>query len=67
MPQLDTSPWLISILSMMFTLYLLMPIKISKILINNDINCYPSEITKSTNPWNNKWTKIYLPHSLPLH
>nr|YP_008379077.1 ATP synthase subunit 8 [Loris lydekkerianus]AGM47571.1 ATP synthase subunit 8 [Loris lydekkerianus]WKD83281.1 ATP synthase F0 subunit 8 [Loris lydekkerianus lydekkerianus]WKD83307.1 ATP synthase F0 subunit 8 [Loris lydekkerianus lydekkerianus] len=66
MPQLDTSTWFTTILSMTLTLFMLLQLKLSKFL-------YPlhptQKFTKTyhqTNPWEKKWTKTYLPHSLPL-
>nr|YP_009002189.1 ATP synthase F0 subunit 8 [Vulpes zerda]YP_778933.1 ATP synthase F0 subunit 8 [Vulpes vulpes]AGV21065.1 ATPsynthase F0 subunit 8 [Vulpes vulpes montana]AER13671.1 ATPsynthase F0 subunit 8 [Vulpes vulpes]AHG98724.1 ATP synthase F0 subunit 8 [Vulpes zerda]AKH35986.1 ATP synthase subunit 8 [Vulpes vulpes]ALD16209.1 ATP synthase F0 subunit 8 [Vulpes vulpes] len=66
MPQLDTSTWLVMILSMILTLFILFQLKVSK-------HYYPESpgpksiksISKHT-PWENKWTKIYSPLSLPL-
>nr|QAB47062.1 ATP synthase F0 subunit 8 [Menetes berdmorei] len=65
MPQLDTSTWLITILSMFFALFVFFQIKIS----NHSFPANPSPknlmSTINKSPWDNKWTKIYLPHSLP--
>nr|YP_001661359.1 ATP synthase F0 subunit 8 [Eulemur mongoz]CAP18027.1 ATPase subunit 8 [Eulemur mongoz] len=65
MPQLNTSTWPITILSMILTLLIVFQLKISKFN-------YPLSLTlKDTNkyshvsPWETKWTKIYLPLSLP--
>nr|YP_009114787.1 ATP synthase F0 subunit 8 [Eulemur rubriventer]AII98343.1 ATP synthase F0 subunit 8 [Eulemur rubriventer]AII98382.1 ATP synthase F0 subunit 8 [Eulemur rubriventer]AII98421.1 ATP synthase F0 subunit 8 [Eulemur rubriventer]AII98550.1 ATP synthase F0 subunit 8 [Eulemur rubriventer]AII98845.1 ATP synthase F0 subunit 8 [Eulemur rubriventer] len=65
MPQLDTSTWLITILSMILTLLIVFQLKISKFnyplsLTLKDINKCPH-----ANPWETKWTKIYSPLSLP--
>ncbi|NP_008579.1 ATP synthase F0 subunit 8 (mitochondrion) [Orycteropus afer] len=67
MPQLDTTPWFITILSMIITLFILFQSNMSKYL-------YPLEPQPKTlktqlynAPWETKWTKIYLPHSLHLH
>ncbi|YP_008379324.1 ATP synthase F0 subunit 8 (mitochondrion) [Mesoplodon densirostris] len=62
MPQLDTSTWLLVILSMLLTLFMLFQLKISK----HFYHLNPKTTIKSQNqqtPWNNKWTKIYLPLS----
>nr|DAZ87726.1 TPA_asm: ATP synthase F0 subunit 8 [Microgale fotsifotsy] len=67
MPQLDTTPWFITIMSMLLTLYFIMQSKISKITMHLDPSTKPFKSTEHHNPWNNKWTKIYLPHSLPQH
>nr|YP_010037187.1 ATP synthase F0 subunit 8 [Speothos venaticus]ALD16183.1 ATP synthase F0 subunit 8 [Speothos venaticus]QQW47859.1 ATP synthase F0 subunit 8 [Speothos venaticus] len=65
MPQLDTSTWFTVIFSMLLTLFILFQLKISK-------HHYPenpaTKLIKTSSkhiPWENKWTKIYLPHSLP--
>nr|AEP21030.1 ATP synthase F0 subunit 8 [Cephalophorus callipygus] len=66
MPQLDTSTWLTMILSMFLVLFIIFQLKISK------HNFYPSpelvsmKTLKQNTPWETKWTKIYLPLSLPL-
>nr|YP_009754871.1 ATP synthase F0 subunit 8 [Nyctimene cephalotes]QIP52984.1 ATP synthase F0 subunit 8 [Nyctimene cephalotes] len=66
MPQLDTSTWFITILSMILTLFIIMQLKIAK----NIYHQLPEpKFTKSTNhstPWETKWTKICSPLSLPL-
>nr|YP_009368092.1 ATP synthase F0 subunit 8 [Lepilemur randrianasoloi]ADP68132.1 ATP synthase F0 subunit 8 [Lepilemur randrianasoloi]ADP68145.1 ATP synthase F0 subunit 8 [Lepilemur randrianasoloi] len=65
MPQLDTSTWFMTISSMIFTLFIIFQLKVSKLnyplkpaskfLINRN----------HTNPWESKWTKIYSPLLLP--
>nr|QLD22623.1 ATP synthase F0 subunit 8 [Hadrosciurus ignitus] len=67
MPQLDTSTWFTTITSMILTLFILFQSKIT----NHTFFLSPShkdmkQITYST-PWEKKWTKIYLPLSLPQH
>nr|YP_009184456.1 ATP synthase F0 subunit 8 [Myrmecophaga tridactyla]ALO62535.1 ATP synthase F0 subunit 8 [Myrmecophaga tridactyla]AYV89939.1 ATP synthase F0 subunit 8 [Myrmecophaga tridactyla] len=63
MPQLDTSTWLITIMSMITTLFILIQLKFTK------HNFHPTPtpdmlgMTKQPTPWEMKWTKIYLPHS----
>nr|QAB46314.1 ATP synthase F0 subunit 8 [Sundasciurus lowii] len=66
MPQLDTSTWLITIMSMFLALFILFQIKISNHSFPS--NPSPKNLTLSQHktPWENKWTKIYLPLSLPL-
>ncbi|YP_001382350.1 ATP synthase F0 subunit 8 (mitochondrion) [Enhydra lutris] len=66
MPQLDTSTWLITIMSMIITLFIMFQLKVSK-------HCFPDNpepklttTSKPTTPWEEKWTKIYFPLSLPL-
>nr|YP_009870297.1 ATP synthase F0 subunit 8 [Mus baoulei]QKJ82464.1 ATP synthase F0 subunit 8 [Mus baoulei] len=65
MPQLDTSTWFITIVSSMITLFILFQLKIS----SQTFPLSPSPKTLMTQkvktPWELKWTKIYLPHSLP--
>nr|QKJ82425.1 ATP synthase F0 subunit 8 [Sundamys muelleri]QKN18984.1 ATP synthase F0 subunit 8 [Sundamys muelleri] len=61
MPQLDTSTWFITIISSMITLFILFQLKIS----SQTFPAAPSPKTltteKTNNPWELKWTKIYLP------
>nr|YP_008378973.1 ATP synthase subunit 8 [Erythrocebus patas]AGM47467.1 ATP synthase subunit 8 [Erythrocebus patas] len=65
MPQLDTSTWFTTIMTTLFTLYIMMQLK----LLNT--NYYQTPLQKNSNkqtlnnPWQLKWTKIYLPHSRP--
>nr|AGM47701.1 ATP synthase subunit 8 [Theropithecus gelada] len=65
MPQLDTSTWFITIMSMLPTLYLITQLKLLS------TNYYQPPLTKNPNLqahnmyWQPKWTKIYLPHSQP--
>nr|WEW63541.1 ATP synthase F0 subunit 8 [Galegeeska rufescens] len=67
MPQLDTTPWFITILSMLITLFILFQISISKFSFPSDPSSKPQTGYTKPNPWELKWTKIYLPHSLPQH
>nr|WIF29424.1 ATP synthase F0 subunit 8 [Paraechinus micropus] len=67
MPQLDTSSWYMMILAMIITLFIIMQLKISTYKIFMKPEVKKSYIPVSSNPWENKWTKIYLPLSLPLH
>nr|YP_004425102.1 ATP synthase F0 subunit 8 [Plecotus auritus]ADG95365.1 ATP synthase F0 subunit 8 [Plecotus auritus] len=66
MPQLDTSTWLITIMSMIMTLFIMFQLNISKHLYYSSPGPLTVESHKYTNPWEIKWTKIYLPLSLPL-
>nr|YP_009475804.1 ATP synthase F0 subunit 8 [Macaca sinica]AVM10383.1 ATP synthase F0 subunit 8 [Macaca sinica] len=65
MPQLDTSTWFTTIMTMLPTLYLIMQLK----LLNT--NYYQPPLTKNSNllshktHWQPKWTKICLPPSQP--
>nr|YP_009414212.1 ATP synthase F0 subunit 8 [Isthmomys pirrensis]ASN66996.1 ATP synthase F0 subunit 8 [Isthmomys pirrensis]UZH93525.1 ATP synthase F0 subunit 8 [Isthmomys pirrensis] len=66
MPQLDTSTWFITILSSTITLFILMQLKISSLNFPLNPSIKPTKLTKTENPWELKWTKIYSPLSLPL-
>nr|QIP52516.1 ATP synthase F0 subunit 8 [Dobsonia sp. 050810x2F] len=66
MPQLDTSTWFITILSMLFTLYVIMQLKVSKHEYYQNPEPLVTKSTKHSTPWEAKWTKIYSPLSLPL-
>nr|QOQ85393.1 ATP synthase F0 subunit 8 [Phocoena phocoena] len=63
MPQLDTSTWLLTILSMMFTLFALLQLKISKHLYFPSPKPMFTKTQKQRAPWSHTWTKIYLPLS----
>nr|AVC52714.1 ATP synthase F0 subunit 8 [Peromyscus leucopus] len=64
MPQLDTSTWFITILSTIITLFVLMQLKISMINFPLSPSIKSTELVKTDNPWETKWTKIYSPLSL---
>nr|YP_009184404.1 ATP synthase F0 subunit 8 [Dasypus sabanicola]YP_009184430.1 ATP synthase F0 subunit 8 [Dasypus yepesi]ALO62483.1 ATP synthase F0 subunit 8 [Dasypus sabanicola]ALO62509.1 ATP synthase F0 subunit 8 [Dasypus yepesi] len=66
MPQLDTSTWFITIVSMLLSLFILMQLKFIKFSSFSTPYSTTMEKTKHLTPWETKWTKIYLPHSLPL-
>nr|YP_010758192.1 ATP synthase F0 subunit 8 [Elephantulus intufi]WEW63554.1 ATP synthase F0 subunit 8 [Elephantulus intufi] len=66
MPQLDTSTWFITITSMLVTLFILLQITISKIIYPLELAPKAFKQTSTPTPWETKWTKIYLPHSIPL-
>nr|YP_003717.1 ATP synthase F0 subunit 8 [Rhyncholestes raphanurus]CAD48217.1 ATP synthase F0 subunit 8 [Rhyncholestes raphanurus] len=67
MPQLDTSTWFMTITLMIIGLFCIFQLKM---LNQTMINITPQDkqifTKKETLPWENKWTKIYLPHLLPL-
>nr|YP_009092525.1 ATP synthase F0 subunit 8 [Viverricula indica]AIQ86604.1 ATP synthase F0 subunit 8 [Viverricula indica] len=65
MPQLDTSTWLITIMSMIMTLFIVFQLKISKHLYPGNPEPKSTVTLKQLNPWEKKWTKIYSPPSLP--
>nr|WGO62171.1 ATP synthase F0 subunit 8 [Elephantulus fuscipes] len=64
MPQLDTAPWFITILSMLVTLFILFQITLAKITYPQDPIPKTLKSSITPNPWETKWTKIYLPHLL---
>nr|YP_006702553.1 ATP synthase F0 subunit 8 [Kobus leche]AEP21550.1 ATP synthase F0 subunit 8 [Kobus leche]AFR24920.1 ATP synthase F0 subunit 8 [Kobus leche] len=66
MPQLDTSTWLTVILSMFLTLFIIFQLKISKHNFYHNPESTSMKTLKQNTPWETKWTKIYLPLSLPL-
>nr|YP_009870271.1 ATP synthase F0 subunit 8 [Praomys rostratus]QKJ82438.1 ATP synthase F0 subunit 8 [Praomys rostratus]USQ66758.1 ATP synthase F0 subunit 8 [Praomys rostratus] len=66
MPQLDTSTWFITIISSMATLFILFQLKISSQSFPQSPSPKTLSTLKTKNPWESKWTKIYLPLSLPL-
>nr|YP_010429130.1 ATP synthase F0 subunit 8 [Mastomys kollmannspergeri]USQ66550.1 ATP synthase F0 subunit 8 [Mastomys kollmannspergeri] len=66
MPQLDTSTWFVTIISSMITLFILFQLKISSQLFPLSPVSKMTETPKTKNPWESKWTKIYLPLSSPL-
>nr|AEP21888.1 ATP synthase F0 subunit 8 [Oryx gazella] len=66
MPQLDTSTWLTMILSMFLVLFIIFQMKISKHNFYYNPELTSMETPKQNTPWETKWTKIYLPLSLPL-
>nr|AUL75717.1 ATP synthase F0 subunit 8 [Moschus berezovskii] len=65
MPQLDTSTWLMMILSMFLTLFIIFQLKISKHNFFHNPESTLAKAQKQSTPWETKWTKIYLPLSLP--
>nr|YP_009663540.1 ATP synthase F0 subunit 8 [Myotragus balearicus]QCU82441.1 ATP synthase F0 subunit 8 [Myotragus balearicus]QCU82454.1 ATP synthase F0 subunit 8 [Myotragus balearicus]QCU82467.1 ATP synthase F0 subunit 8 [Myotragus balearicus]QCU82480.1 ATP synthase F0 subunit 8 [Myotragus balearicus]QCU82547.1 ATP synthase F0 subunit 8 [Myotragus balearicus] len=66
MPQLDTSTWLTMILSMFLVLFIIFQLKISKHSLYHLPELTTTKMPKQDTPWETKWTKIYLPLSLPL-
>nr|ALP86265.1 ATP synthase F0 subunit 8 [Rubrisciurus rubriventer]ALP86279.1 ATP synthase F0 subunit 8 [Rubrisciurus rubriventer] len=65
MPQLDTSTWFITIISMFLALFILLQIKISKHPFPSNPSSKNMTLTQHKTPWEIKWTKTYLPLSLP--
>nr|ARM56409.1 ATP synthase F0 subunit 8 [Dicerorhinus sumatrensis]ATX68472.1 ATP synthase F0 subunit 8 [Dicerorhinus sumatrensis]ATX68511.1 ATP synthase F0 subunit 8 [Dicerorhinus sumatrensis]ATX68550.1 ATP synthase F0 subunit 8 [Dicerorhinus sumatrensis]ATX68589.1 ATP synthase F0 subunit 8 [Dicerorhinus sumatrensis] len=66
MPQLDTSTWFITIMSMIITLFIVLQLKVSNHLHPSNPELKPTKTLTHTTPWESKWTKIYSPLSLPL-
>nr|YP_009178467.1 ATP synthase F0 subunit 8 [Leopardus colocola]AKE36251.1 ATP synthase F0 subunit 8 [Leopardus colocola]AKE36329.1 ATP synthase F0 subunit 8 [Leopardus tigrinus]AKG95058.1 ATP synthase F0 subunit 8 [Leopardus pardalis]WPS67037.1 ATP synthase F0 subunit 8 [Leopardus tigrinus] len=65
MPQLDTSTWFITIMSMIMTLFIVFQLKVSKYLYTSSPEPKSTITLKQLSPWEMKWTKIYSPLSLP--
>nr|NP_958769.1 ATP synthase F0 subunit 8 [Ochotona princeps]CAD60951.1 ATP synthase subunit 8 [Ochotona princeps] len=65
MPQLDTSTWFITILSMLVSLFSLIQLKFHKYTFPANPSPASLKSTKQITPWESKWTKIYSPLSLP--
>nr|NP_944650.1 ATP synthase F0 subunit 8 [Balaenoptera acutorostrata]QLM01089.1 ATP synthase F0 subunit 8 [Balaenoptera acutorostrata]BAD91698.1 ATP synthase F0 subunit 8 [Balaenoptera acutorostrata]CAD87927.1 ATPase8 protein [Balaenoptera acutorostrata] len=61
MPQLDTSTWLLTILSMFLALFMLFQLKISNHSYFPSPKPMYTKTQKQQTPWNTTWTKIYLP------
>nr|YP_006576183.1 ATP synthase F0 subunit 8 [Elaphurus davidianus]AEO20329.1 ATP synthase F0 subunit 8 [Elaphurus davidianus]AEP21290.1 ATP synthase F0 subunit 8 [Elaphurus davidianus]AXX76432.1 ATP synthase F0 subunit 8 [Elaphurus davidianus] len=65
MPQLDTSTWLMMIMSMFLALFIIFQLKISKHNFHFSPELMLTKTQKQNTPWEMKWTKIYLPLLLP--
>nr|APC60746.1 ATP synthase F0 subunit 8 [Capromys pilorides] len=63
MPQLDTSTWLINILSMLITLLMIFQLKILMHQYPSNPQLTSLKQKKQKTPWEMKWTKTYLPLS----
>nr|QRG31786.1 ATP synthase F0 subunit 8 [Capreolus pygargus] len=61
MPQLDTSTWLMMIMSMFLVLFIIFQLKISKHNFYFNPESKLTKTQKQNTPWETKWTKIYLP------
>nr|YP_009503076.1 ATP synthase F0 subunit 8 [Anomalurus pelii]ASM91423.1 ATP synthase subunit 8 [Anomalurus pelii] len=66
MPQLDTSTWLITIISTIITLFIFFQMKIITFNSPQKPEIKNLKINTTKTPWENKWTKTYSPPSLPL-
>nr|AIG23400.1 ATP synthase F0 subunit 8 [Peroryctes raffrayana] len=69
MPQLDTSTWFMVIFLMVMALFCIYQMKMinQKMISIIPQNNNTTTTRKTQLPWENKWTKIYLPHSSHLH
>uniref|UniRef100_UPI00315D46DC ATP synthase F0 subunit 8 n=1 Tax=Pipistrellus pipistrellus TaxID=59474 RepID=UPI00315D46DC len=67
MPQLNTSTWFITIISMIITLFIMFQLKISNYYYYMNPGPLTTKTQTHTTPWETKWTKIYLPLLLPPH
>nr|YP_007024947.1 ATP synthase F0 subunit 8 [Trachypithecus johnii]ADM94911.1 ATP synthase F0 subunit 8 [Trachypithecus johnii] len=67
MPQLNTSTWFITIITMLPALYLIMQLKLLKTTYYFSPSQKASDMQLFNNPWQLKWTKIYLPPSQLHH
>ncbi|NP_659367.1 ATP synthase F0 subunit 8 (mitochondrion) [Galeopterus variegatus] len=67
MPQLDTSTWFTTITFTILMLFTTFQLKLLKFTYYPDPTEKPIKSFKPKNPWEKKWTKIYLTHSQPQH
>nr|AIY56315.1 ATP synthase F0 subunit 8 [Ursus americanus] len=65
MPQLDTSTWSITILSMVLALFIMFQLKVSKYKYPEIPEPKPLSPSKKPMPWEEKWTKVCSPLLLP--
>nr|YP_005255232.1 ATP synthase F0 subunit 8 [Lasiurus borealis]AEL16756.1 ATP synthase F0 subunit 8 [Lasiurus borealis] len=63
MPQLNTSTWFITIVSMIITLFIMFQLKVSNHYYYLNPEPLATKLQEHTTPWETKWTKIYLPLS----
>nr|NP_075399.1 ATP synthase F0 subunit 8 [Thryonomys swinderianus]CAC27803.1 ATPase subunit 8 [Thryonomys swinderianus] len=64
MPQLDTSTWALTIISMIITLFYFFQKKMmSYYYYNINSQLKPMKTPKHLTPWEKKWTKTYSPLS----
>nr|ARN58882.1 ATP synthase F0 subunit 8 [Platygonus compressus]ARN58895.1 ATP synthase F0 subunit 8 [Platygonus compressus]ARN58907.1 ATP synthase F0 subunit 8 [Platygonus compressus]ARN58932.1 ATP synthase F0 subunit 8 [Platygonus compressus]ARN58970.1 ATP synthase F0 subunit 8 [Platygonus compressus] len=66
MPQLDTSTWFITIMSMLLVLFIMFQLKVSNHMYPMNPELIKPKLKEQKTPWETKWTKIYSPLSLPL-
>ncbi|YP_637014.1 ATP synthase F0 subunit 8 (mitochondrion) [Phascolarctos cinereus] len=66
MPQLNMSMWPLTITLTMLTFFCMYQLKmINQTMTSMTPKNEKKMPTKTQLPWNKKWTKIYLPNSLP--
>nr|YP_001542759.1 ATP synthase F0 subunit 8 [Helarctos malayanus]ABM63269.1 ATP synthase F0 subunit 8 [Helarctos malayanus]UML39790.1 ATP synthase F0 subunit 8 [Helarctos malayanus]WFF50929.1 ATP synthase F0 subunit 8 [Helarctos malayanus]WFF50942.1 ATP synthase F0 subunit 8 [Helarctos malayanus]WFF50981.1 ATP synthase F0 subunit 8 [Helarctos malayanus] len=65
MPQLDTSTWSVTILSMVLALFIVFQLKVSKYKYPETPTPKSFSLSKKLMPWEEKWTKICSPLLLP--
>nr|QYC36854.1 ATP synthase F0 subunit 8 [Lophiomys imhausi] len=65
MPQLDTSTWSMTTLASTMTLFILLQLNLSSYTLPIHPSSKTRKMYKTKNPWELKWTKIYLPLLLP--
>ena len=63
MPQLDTSTWFTTILSTILALFIALQLKLTTHIFSPNPTPKDLKTLKHHNPWDKKWTKIYLPLS----
>nr|AEP21940.1 ATP synthase F0 subunit 8 [Pecari tajacu] len=66
MPQLDTSTWPITIVSMLLVLFIMFQLKTSSYTFPMSPELTNLKLKEQKTPWEMKWTKIYSPLSSPL-
>nr|YP_002601089.1 ATP synthase F0 subunit 8 [Pecari tajacu]BAH23384.1 ATPase subunit 8 [Pecari tajacu] len=66
MPQLDTSTWPITIMSMVLVLFIMFQLKTSSYTYPMSPELTNPKPKEQKAPWEMKWTKIYSPLSSPL-
>nr|YP_009502809.1 ATP synthase F0 subunit 8 [Zenkerella insignis]ASM91480.1 ATP synthase subunit 8 [Zenkerella insignis] len=66
MPQLDTSTWFTIIMTTTITLFMIFQMKMITFSFWPKPEPKNYKTCPTNNPWKSKWTKTYLPPSLPL-
>nr|AMB65524.1 ATP synthase F0 subunit 8 [Pongo abelii] len=65
MPQLNTTTWPTIITPMLLALFLITQLKLLNSHLHPPTPPKPTKPKPHAKPWGLKWTKVYLPHSLP--